>query len=117
MEVYGYLAILATSVFVTLAQILLKKNALNMDSSIGFKGYLELLRRSDLWWAALFTALAPASYIIALWYLPLNKAFVFTSINLLTVPLAALLYFKERISIRRWVGIVLVLAGVLMYAW
>jgi undecaprenyl phosphate-alpha-L-ara4N flippase subunit ArnE len=106
MEVYGYISILIMSALVTIAQVLLKRNALMQFGA--------MLKNVQIWIAFLCTGLAPLFYIAALWVLPLNKAFMLTSINLLIVPIAGKFYFNEKLGAKRLIGIGLIFFGILI---
>ncbi|MFT6211422.1 MAG: undecaprenyl phosphate-alpha-L-ara4N flippase subunit ArnE [Bacteroidia bacterium] len=114
MEVYGYISILIMSALVTIAQVLLKRNALRFNELSGLMQFGAMLKNVQIWIAFLCTGLAPLFYIAALWVLPLNKAFMLTSINLLIVPIAGKFYFNEKLGAKRLIGIGLILSGILI---
>ena len=117
MEVFGYISILIMSVLITVAQVLLKKSALNLDGLNSTTDFLDIFKSTRVLIALFCTALAPLFYLGALWVFPLNKAFMLTSINMLIVPIVGKFYFKEHLSRNRILGIFLIMIGVIVYAW
>ncbi|MFT4680703.1 MAG: drug/metabolite transporter (DMT)-like permease [Flavobacteriales bacterium] len=116
MEVYGYLSILVMSGLVTAAQVLLKRNAMNLTGLRSISDFTSLIRKFEVLIAVICIAAAPIFYIAALWVLPLNKAFMMTSINMFVVPVAGKVFFNEKLGPKRIMGISLILVGVLLYS-
>lgn len=117
MEVFGYISILIMAVLITVAQVLLKKSALKLEGLNRATDFLDVFKSARILIALFCTAMAPLFYLGALWVFPLNKAFMLTSINMLIVPIAGKIYFKEHLSRKRMLGISLIIIGVIVYAW
>lgn len=64
--------------------------------------------------AATLCGLAALSWVIALQFIPLNRAYPFMALGFLLVPAAGWLFFGEQISIPYLIGLVLIVAGVIL---
>ncbi len=112
----GFISIICMSVMVTVAQILLKKGS----SDVIISGSLFQIITSFLQFKIVFgfmcVMIAPLFYINALRTLPLNTAYMLTSINIVLITLVGRFVFNERVSFKRLVGITIILIGILLYA-
>lgn len=89
---------------------------MNLASLRNVGDLITLMSSVEIVIAVFCTAAAPIFYIGALWVLPLNEAFMMTSINMFVVPIAGKVFFNERLSIKRIMGIFLIIVGVLLYS-
>jgi len=101
---------------VTAAQVLLKRNAMNLTGLRSVNDIVSIIKNIEVRIAIICTAAAPIFYIAALWVLPLNKAFMMTSINMFVVPVAGKVFFNEKLGTKRMIGISLIIVGVLLYS-
>lgn len=105
------------AVLVAISELLLKKGAVaaphlaNVPAGLG--GVAAL---ASVWtWAGIvFYILSFASWIYVLRFVPLTVAFSLINLVHVLVPIGAWLVLGEQIPIRRWLGIVLILAGIIM---
>ena len=63
----------------------------------------------------LMTMVAPFFYIFALKKIELSRAFAFSSANYIFVVLGSRFFFKEHISFVRWVGVIMIAAGIVLF--
>lgn len=103
-------------VLVAFGQFFLKKGAIINEESNEKKTFLKQLFSKYVLIGISFIISAPLLYIGALKYLPLNRAYVLTSINIVIVSLIGKYAFKEKLSANRTIGIVLILIGVIIYS-
>lgn len=64
---------------------------------------------------AMFAAVPPCSYM-ALRTMPLDIVYMSTSLTIVLATLASLYLLDERLILRQWVGVFLVVVGVLIYS-
>lgn len=109
-----YVQIFLGAVLDTAGQVLMKKGAAAVGPSAGVLSAMGFTPLASGW-----TWLGIAAYLISLtsWLyvlrtIPLSVAFPLISVIFLLVPLSAELFLHERITAHRWVGIGLVLLGV-----
>ncbi len=76
----------------------------------------RMLRRVEVWWALLCMALGTGTWLLVLYRMEVSKAFPFLSLQFVIVVLLARLYFHETVTAKRWLGVGLIVAGVLMVA-
>lgn len=115
MNVYwmGFLSFSAAVVLETLGQVMMKIGTRNMP-----RGGVAILRRigTNLWVQAAIASFMAESifWTWTLHLMPLIIAFPMGAICFATVALCAAFILKERISTTRWIGILLILIGVIM---
>jgi drug/metabolite transporter (DMT)-like permease len=100
----------------TFAQFCFKKAALSCGGNIGGAlRFIQAVAASPFLWAGL----ASVAVIFAIWTAALSRidlsvAVPVCSISYITIPLVAVLYFHEQISLLRWCGIFFIIAGILL---
>lgn len=111
-KMMGYFFMFMMIVAVTFGQFFIKKGVKpNEELSLGL-----IFKNKYLWLGGVCIALAPLAYINALSYIPLNQAYLLTSINVVVVTLIGKFYFKEEISKQRIIGISMILIGIIIYS-
>ncbi len=113
-----YGGVIACALCVTASEVFMKKGA---DAVVQVPSFLQGLGISGLtsgwvWVGVLFYLLSFVFWLKVLRLLPLNVAFNLVNIEHVFVPLASALFLGESITLGRWIGIALVLAGVLVIA-
>lgn len=112
----GYLYLLIMVGLTSIAQFYIKKGSFHLLLGQGKFGFIRsLLTRNNLNGFVL-TMLAPIFYILALRHLPLSTAYVFSSLNVAIVTLIGNIVFKEPLSKVRTGGVILIIAGILCFA-
>jgi len=110
---------LALSVLCVLAsELLLKRGATEVadpNSALSWTG-INGLTSSLVWWAILLVIVSFASWLYVLKYIPLTVAFPLSRVVDVLVPISCWLLLGEIISVRRWCGIALVIAGLALVA-
>lgn len=106
------LAIAAAALFGTSST--LQKYAISkMSDKFSFKKMLVNLR----WLAATGIGLAGiAAYVFSMRYAPLSTVQVFLALSIVIPVIAGFVFFKEKLSKREWICVVLILAGILLTA-
>jgi len=109
-----YVQIAVGAVLVTTSELLLKKGA----TSAAGTSWLGIDALASWWtWGGIVTyVLSFASWLYVLRYVPLGLAFGLINGVHVLVPLASWAFLHEAVSGRRWAGITLVLAGILLIA-
>ncbi len=110
------LAILASAVLTTIAEVCLKIGAAATAKHATVLPWLGLsgLESKWVWFGILFTILSFLTWIRALRGVPLSIAFTCSNIVYVFVPLCCWLILGEAISPRRWAGIALLILGLLL---
>ncbi len=112
-----YVQIGIGAVLVAVSELLLKKGAMaapqfaQMPAGLGG---VSALASGWTWVGIVFYILSFASWIYVLRYVPLTVAFSLINLVHVLVPIGAWLVLGEQIPVRRWLGIVLILAGIIM---
>jgi len=110
---------LALSVLCVLAsELLLKRGATEVadpNSALSWTG-INGLTSSLVWWAILLVIVSFASWLYVLKYIPLTVAFPLSRVVDVLVPISCWILLGEIISVRRWCGIALVIAGLALVA-
>jgi multidrug transporter EmrE-like cation transporter len=111
---HPYLQLVISILLSAAAQVLLK---LGIDHSHG-ESWLGLSGLGSGWvWLGILAMVGSLlSWLQALRYIALNVAFNLTGIIHVLVPLGSWVILGERVSLQRWFGIGLVIAGVLTIA-
>ena len=113
-----YVQIALGAVLVTASELLLKNGAASTAAAPGAAGALGIGALASAWtWAGiLLYILATVSWLHVLRLMPLAIAFGLINVVHVLVPVAAWWLLHEGVSPRRWVGIALILAGVVALA-
>jgi drug/metabolite transporter (DMT)-like permease len=107
-----------TAVLSAAAEMFFKQGALmtaHLPSAARWFG-VSALASWWVWPGMLLQILGMGFYAAVLRKLPLYVAFSFMSILHVLIPVGSLLFFHEQISLARWSGIALVLAGIWIIA-
>lgn len=109
-----YAQIALGAVLVTASELLLKKGATAAAGS----SWLGIDALGSWWtWGGIVTyVLSFASWLYVLRFVPLGLAFGLINGVHVLVPLASWVFLHEAVSGRRWAGIALVLAGIVLIA-
>jgi multidrug transporter EmrE-like cation transporter len=109
-----YVQVAVGAVLVTASELLLKKGA----SDVSGASWLGVDALASAWtWGGIVTyVLSFVSWLYVLRHLPLGVAFALINAVHVLVPLASWAFLHEAVSGRRWTGIGLVLAGIVMIA-
>ena len=112
----AYVQIGIGALLVTASDLLLRRGAMESPNSGGVAGFLGLAALASLWtWAGIVSyILSFISWIHVLRLLPLSVAFALINVVHVLVPIGAWLLLHEHVSAMRWMGISLVLAGILL---
>ena len=112
-----YVQIGIGAVLVAVSELLLKKGAVAVPQfsqvPAGLGG-VAALASGWTWAGILFYILSFVSWIYVLRFVPLTIAFSLINLVHVLVPIGAWLVLGEQIPVRRWLGIVLILAGIIM---
>ena len=110
---------LALSVLcVLVSEFLLKRGATDIadpSSAWSWTG-INGLASPLVWWAILLIIASFISWLYVLRYIPLTIAFPLSRVVDILVPLGCWIFLGEFISVRRWIGIGLVVVGLALVA-
>jgi drug/metabolite transporter (DMT)-like permease len=110
---------LALSVMCVLASELLLKRGASDTANPGMNWAwtgISGLASPLVWWGILFVVLSFLSWLYVLRFIPLTIAFPLSRVVDVLVPLSCWLVLGEMISVRRWLGIALVIIGLAVVA-
>ena len=102
----------------TAAEIFLKLGAeatASASNALSWTG-LTGLRSSWVWWGIVASVISLFNWLATIRKLPLTIAFPVGNIVHILVPLSSWIFLGEAILLRRWIGIGLVLLGLLILA-
>ncbi len=107
------------ALLVTASELLLKKGATLTLSAVAVGGLSNTLGIPALasfwtWFGILTYLLSFASWIYVLRFVPLGIAFAVINVVHVLIPLGCLIFLHEPVSPRRWMGIALVVCGLLL---
>ena len=110
------LQVLLCAVFGTTAEVLLKVGAVHTVNAVSPLPWVDVSGLMSGWtWASIvFTLLSLVFWMSALRTLPLGLAFPLSNSAHVLIPLSCWAFLGEVINGRRWCGIVLVIAGLLV---
>lgn len=106
-------ALVAFALMLAAGQILFKQAANGAPNLVTVGGFAGLLRLPSFWAALLLYGAATLLWLRILHVLPLSRAYPFAALGFVLVPAAGYLLFKERLSRGYFLGMVLILAGLL----
>ena len=111
-----YVQIAIGSLLVTISELLLKTGATAAPQIARLPSWLGIgaLASAWTWLGILFYILSFVSWLYVLRRLPLGLAFALINAVHVLVPVGAWLFLHEHVSTRRWLGIVLILTGIVM---
>ena len=101
----------------SVGQILFKKTALSISSNEAlslFDGVIKALSMPWLYLALCVYGIATIFWLYLLQRIPLSLAYPFTALAMVIVPILAMYLFGERVNFSYWIGLVLILAGIIV---
>ena len=115
------LQLISFSLLMSCGQILFKKTALSLagerDPNIVYgvvEGFIRALSNPWLYLALIVYASATLFWLYILQRIPLPQAYPFTALAMVIVPILAMYLFGERVNFSYWIGLVLILAGIIV---
>lgn len=114
----AYVQLGVGALLVTASELLLKKGATaaqDLPASIAWLG-VGALASGWTWAGIVCYVLSFVSWLHVLRLIPLSTAFALINVVHVLVPLGAWLLLHERVSPTRWLGITLVVAGIVLVA-
>jgi drug/metabolite transporter (DMT)-like permease len=111
-----YLQIIFGALLVTASELLLRQGASSKEPAAGLAKWLGIAAfGSGYTWLGIVTyILSFACWLYVLRFVPLSIAFPAINITHVLVPLGAWVFLHEHFSPQRWVGVALVLCGILL---
>ena len=113
----GYFFLLIMVMLTSLAQFFVKKGSHQLFMDQGIRRFLISVFSKDIVIGGLLTLLAPVFYILSLRLLPLSTAYIFSSLNVVIVTLIGHFVFREALPRIRVIGVILIVAGILCFAY
>lgn len=110
-----YFQIFLGALCTTAGEVLFKKGADVSHSTSGVTWVIGTAPLASLWtWLGVMVYIASLiSWLYVLRFIPLSVAFPLINGVHVLVPLGSLIFLHERVSAMRWVGIAIVLCGIL----
>ena len=112
-QIFG---LVSFSPLLALGQILFKRTAESAQTLNSSHALLNLLTLPSLWLAGFLYFSATLLWIKMLQTVPLSKAYPFSALGFVLVPLAAVFFFNETISFKYILGAGLIIAGIMVTA-
>lgn len=109
----SYFQIALGALMVTASELLMKVGAAAQHGNIGVFG-IAALGSGWTWLGIIFYCLSFFSWIYVLRTIPLSIAYGLINVVHILIPLGCWIFLHEAISPQRWLGIALVLAGLLL---
>jgi len=114
MAAVSWIKLLAFQLILSSGQVLFKQVANSAHAESGVR-WLQALAAHPLMWLALsLYAGATLLWVNILETLPLSRAYPVMALAFLLVPLAGVVFFDERLDARYWLGVVLIMGGVIL---
>ena len=111
-----YLQLFLTVALITAGEIFLKHGAVSTPASAGDWLGLSSLGSKPVWIGTALLIVSSITWIFVLRAMPLYLAFMLGSVIHVTIPICSWWLLGERLSLTRWGGIALVLAGICVIA-
>lgn len=112
-----YIFIILSAITSVIAQICFKIVA-NKFENIGlhnhFYFFKQILLRYLTWWGFLFIFLNLITWVVVLNFTELSFAFPFCSLNYIFILISAKIILKEKISLKRILGVLFIVAGIVL---
>ncbi len=105
-----YLALIICVICISAGQVLFKLSANSLRESVSIWG---LFLNPIFILAVILYGLTTIGWVWCLQEVPLNRAYVFMSLAYIIVPVLGLLFFKEALTIRYLISVMLIMAGIL----
>lgn len=109
------LRLIIFALIMVVGQLSFKRVALGLG---GVEGLFPIIRHlaTDVWFIAALGlyGLSTLLWVTALRDIPLSKAYVFVALAIALVPIGAAMFFHERLEPRYYLGLLLVIAGVVI---
>lgn len=108
-----------TSLCDTINQLFLKSAINSLVSPRGnvksvLKFIVRLLKIPRVWVSFLFSAISLCIWLVVLSQADLSFAFSADSMHYIFIALAARFILKEKVCLKRWIGIILIVVGIMM---
>ncbi len=110
-----YLFIFLALLFISFSQILQKLAAVNAGRQQSEANFLRrLTTQKETWWAVISLVVGTLFWLLVLSRMEVSKAFPFLSLGFVLVLLASRYYFHETISTARWIGVMVIIIGIVL---
>jgi len=111
--------IVCTDIFDTVSQLSIKSAINQLDAQVNtWKKALvflfNLLRMPRLWVSFVFSAASLSVWLFVLSKADLSLAYSIDSMRYIFITIASLIFLKERIGVMRWLGIALIVFGIIL---
>ncbi len=116
MTVYKFILILVGVFFGAFGAIFLKKGSLLINSNSSYQFIFDLWRNYYLMLGLFFYVVPSVIWIYLLRTLPVSQLQPILSLTYVITPLLAICFLGEPVSVTRWVGIFVIVAGVIIVA-
>jgi multidrug transporter EmrE-like cation transporter len=108
------LTLLSFTLLLATGQVLFKKVGLELRGLPLSEGVLRVLASPALYAALALYGSATLLWIWVLSRVPLSRAYPYVAFGMVLVPLASILLFGERVRPGFWIGVALIVAGILI---
>lgn len=111
-----YFQIFIGALCTTAGEVLFKKGANASHAGSGWMDFIGVtpLASGWTWLGVIVYIISLVSWLHVLRFLPLSIAFPLINAVHILIPIGSLIFLHEKVSLGRWVGIVITLCGILM---
>ena len=117
MALSQYIGLLTCVMVISTGQVLFKFAAQYINGQAHLPLWMALITNIYLWIAL---TIQFASAMLWMWLLrtiPLNQAYPFIALCFVIVPLLSLVFLREELNLSYWLGVLLIVAGIVVIKW
>ncbi|WP_139996879.1 MULTISPECIES: EamA family transporter [Paenibacillus] len=112
----AYIVLFFNILLLVSGQLLWKTGMNKLDTSKG-DSWMTLLWSPHIWSGLVLYGIATVLWLYVLKKLPLSLAYPLQSLAYVIALVAAVFIFHESVPFQRWVGVAIILVGVIVLAW
>lgn len=114
-KLFPYALVLACVAVLVIGQVLFKEFSLRLNKVGSFMA-LSVEDYAVFALAGVLYATSSVIWVIALREIPLSRAYPFMALGYILVPLAALAFYGEQLSFRYFLGVLIIIVGLIVTA-
>lgn len=108
--------LIISSAMLAAGQTLFRLGALKAERATDIIGFIKLFTQPIIIFALLLYCGTTALYVAILQYVPVSRAYPYMALAFIMVPIAAVIFLGETVSVRYAVGVGLMILGLVLTA-
>ncbi|WP_138753779.1 EamA family transporter [Paenibacillus sinopodophylli] len=112
----AYIILFLNILLLVSGQLLWKTGMNKLDTAKG-DSWVSLLWSPHIWSGLVLYGIATVMWLYVLKKLPLSLAYPLQSMAYVIALIAAVFIFHETVPLQRWIGVAIILVGVIVLAW